>query len=201
MFSFLDDKELYGGASPQAPAARGASFGAPSANDGTSGARDSGFALRQSSPRASRGEAAGAGAAPPEAAAAEPPLAALLFKSLSLMDQRLLSLEERLVGALERLASEARRGGLSQPCSGQSWWTYCLSVMASTVLALILIRFLWRGGPAGQSSFAAGPLATASSMPMRRAADASSFAASPSATPLFFAAPNSFLQWSSLPPR
>ena len=187
MYSFLDDQELYG----SSLAGGGGGDGGPGRQGGVGGSSAA------AAPVSRRGGAfaaplqAAVRAAAPQAVAPPPPPAAqqeLLLRSFGLLDQRLLSLEERLVAALERLASDGRLGACPPPAS-PSWWGCCLAVALSTALALLLCRFLFRG-PASGAALPPGMPIVLQGLPP--AGGVGGAAAPP--TPLFFAAPNSFLQ-------
>lgn len=187
MYSFLDDQELYGsslagggdgGPGRQGGAGSSSAAAAPVSRRGGAFAAPLQAAARAAAPQA---------VAPP--APAPSPQQELLLRSFGLLDQRLLSLEERLVAALERLASDGRLGACPPPAS-PSWWGCCLALALSTALALLLCRFLFRGPAPGAALPPAVPIVLQGLPPTGGVGGA---AAGPP-TPLFFAAPNSFLQ-------
>lgn len=174
MYSFLNDRELYG-----TPLAEQAPAPGPQ--------------------RAPAGPSAGAPvavqAAHPSAQAPQPSPPDVFLKSAALLEQRILSLEERLVVALAKFSSEMAAAAAKRPCEGAAtnFWTFVLAVALASGLVL-LVAWMFRPrwpGPSPQA--AAIPQLLVQSLPAQAAAVPLLQAGAPP-TPVIFAAPPTFLQ-------
>ena len=172
MYSFLNDKELYGSMSSE-PASM--PNGAPR--------------MQQAGPvsvqmqQPSRERPAEMRPVPPP----QPPqLPEIFFKSLAVLEQRLMSLEERVVVTLEKLSSEAAHKPRVEG-HNLNFWTFLMAVALSTALVLFLSNFLRPRAvpPPPQSPV---PFMIQSLPPQTQLAQLSG-----PPTPLIFSAPTSFL--------
>ena len=202
MFSFLDDKELYGTSLDGQP-------GRPAPTHG--GSHVSHMGGGGASPPPPEMTRSGATDGRRDAQGGQPPVQQppprvsqfqdVVFKSLALMEQRMVSLEERVVLALEKLSfEEARERSVSRAPhpSSQGFWSLALTAAFCTVVALLAVRLIWPRNP----SEAASSMQTATAMPyVIQGLGASAqqpllhmhqVASSPP-TPVLFSAPTSFL--------
>jgi len=171
MYSFLNDKELYGTmASEQASVPNGTPRMQPQQAGPVA-------VQTQQVPRER----------PPEARPPPPALPDIFFKSLAVLEQRLMSLEERVVTALEKLSSETGQRPPRTESVGLNFWTFLLAVALSTAFVLFLFNFL-RPKTAPPFPQAPMPFMIQSLPPQAPLPQLSS-----PPTPVIFAAPASFL--------
>lgn len=176
MYSFLNDRELYGTPLAEQPPAPGPQR----APVGPSG-----------------GAPVAVQAAHHSAQAPPPPPPDIFLKSAALLEQRVLSLEERLVVALAKFSTEmAAAAAAKRPCEGAAtnFWTFVLAVALASGLVL-LVAWMFRPrwpGPSPQQA-AAIPQLLVQSLPAQAAAVPLLQAGAPP-TPVIFAAPPTFLQ-------
>jgi hypothetical protein len=171
MYSFLNDKELYGSMSSEPT----------SVPNGAPRMQQAG-AVSVQTQQAPRERPAEVRPVPPP----QPPqLPEIFFKSLAVLEQRLMSLEERVVVTLEKLSSEAQKPRAET--NNLNFWTFLMAVALSTVLVLFLSNFLRPRAPPppAQSSV---PFMIQSLPPQTQLAQLSG-----PPTPLIFSAPTSFL--------
>ena len=127
LYSFLDDRELYG-----------------SGGGGARGEDAPALPGPQVSVAMTRQQKPGATAAPPVAqppAPAGPDMGALLdavFGGLARVERRLVTVEERIAASLERLAAlEEKRAVASR---GDGWWSWAATLLLLAVLCYGLLR-------------------------------------------------------------
>jgi len=130
MYSFLNDKELYGS----------------TLSDQTSAPTTRAHAMHQGGSVTVQTQ--GARERPADVVARPPPapnpnvIPEIFFKSLAVLEQRLMSLEERVVVALEKLSSEAVSRPHNTESVGINFWTFSLAVALATALLFCLMNFL-----------------------------------------------------------
>lgn len=170
MYSFLNDRELYGTSLSEQP------IGVPQRT----------AQLQPSGPVAvhtmhSRSEA--------RTAEAPTPSPEIFFKTTAMLEQRILNLEERLVVALAKFSSEMAAAAAARKSSepvAVSFWTFTLAVMLATGLVLL---FAWLCRPRWQAPASATmPQLVLQSLP---AQSLPLMQAPP--TPVIFTAPPTFL--------
>ena len=171
MYSFLNDKELYGSMSSEPT----------SVPHGVPRMQQAGPVSVQTTQAPRERPAEMRPVSPPQSAQ----LPEIFFKSLAVLEQRLMSLEERVVVTLEKLSSEAQKPRVE--ANNLNFWTFLMAVALSTVLVLFLSNFLRPSAlpPPAQSSM---PFMIQSLPPPTQLAQLSS-----PPTPLIFSAPTSFL--------
>jgi hypothetical protein len=120
MYSFLNDRDLYGSTLSEQPSP---------APQRSAQLQSSGPVLVQTLHSRDR----------PEARAPDPP-PDFFLKSVAVLEQRILSLEERLAVALAKFSTEMAAAAARRPseAAGMSFWTFALAVVAASGLVLLL---------------------------------------------------------------
>jgi hypothetical protein len=176
MFSFLNDKELYGAAPTDGPQAQ------------------------QPLPRAqppptfplhlSKGN-------PPPQSVLPAPAPDVVLKGLSALDQRIFSLEDRLVSALERSSlAEERRLKDQVKSAPHGMWSLFFMAVAASLLTWMLMKAPWRRAPAYPEAVLQHPPYVIQGLPPLPPANGAGVQLPPpgsTSTPVLFAAPTSFL--------
>jgi|LauGreSBDMM110SN_4_FD.fasta_scaffold02203_5 hypothetical protein len=192
MFSFLDDKELYGSS---LDGRRGGQNSTPRAQGSAPPVR-----VPEEDQGAGRPRQDAEARTPPEQQQLPPQIQDIIFKSFSILEQRLLTLEERMVTALERLSSSEDRACTPVPATS-TFWSSLFCIVISIVTALLFVNLFWRRSPpelpllttASQPSPGV-PYIIQSLPPAHHSLAAGGVALPPPPpTPLFFSAPASFL--------
>jgi len=193
MYSFLDDKELYGStlsgqASPQT---------SPPRNHTVQQAGPVRVQMQQTSRGGERDEAPQAQQAP-QAPKPPQPVPEIFLRAFSLLEQRLLGLEERVVVALERMSSYESAPKPSSNGFSTNFWYFLIAVAVSTALTVFLFNATrWRAGPMGPATHATHatqvsmPYLIQSLPPAQVASGGLQLSGPP--TPILFSAPSSFL--------
>lgn len=195
MYSFLDDKELYGStlsgqASPQK---------SPPRNHTTQQAGPVRVQMQQTSREGERerDEALQAQQAP-QAPKQPQPVPEIFLRAFSLLEQRLLGLEERIVVALERLSSYESAPKPSSDGFSANFWFFLIAVAVSTALTFFLFNATrWRAVPLGPAMPAMPAMHAThathqASMPFLVQSLSPAHVSGPP-TPILFSAPASFL--------
>lgn len=185
MYSFLDDKELYGStlsgqASPQK---------SPPRNHTMQQAGPVRVQMQQTSREGERERDEALQAQPAPQAPTQPqPVPEIFLRAFSLLEQRLLGLEERIVVALERLSSYESAPKPSSNGFSANFWFFLIAVAVSTALTFFLFNATrWRAVPLGPA-----PATHQASMPFLIQSLPPAHVSGPP-TPILFSAPSSFL--------
>jgi hypothetical protein len=186
MYSFLDDKELYGStlsgqASPQK---------SPPRNHTMQPAGPVRVQMQQTSREGERERDEALQAQPAPQAPKQPqPVPEIFLRAFSLLEQRLLGLEERIVVALERMSSYESAPKPSSNGFSANFWFFLIAVAVSTALTFFLFNATrWRAVPLGPAMHATHQ----ASMPFLIQSLPAAHVSGPP-TPILFSAPSSFL--------
>jgi len=193
MYSFLDDKELYG----STLSGQASSQTSPPRNHTVQQAGPVRVQMQQTSRGGERDEAPQVQQAQqaPQAPKPPQPVPELVLRAFSLLEQRLLGLEERVVVALEKMSSYESAPKPSTNGFSMNFWYFLIAVAVSTALTVFLFNATrWRAGPMGPATHApqvSMPYLIQSLPPAQVASGGLQLSGPP--TPIFFSAPSSFL--------